>query len=41
MNTGGDAADQMVRQGMQVTEEAIKLSALGVKNLAAIALSIA
>ena len=41
MNNGGDAADQMVRQGMQMTEEAIKLSALGVKNLAAIALSIA
>lgn len=41
MNNGGDVADQMVREGMQVTEEAVKLSALGIKNLAAIALALA
>lgn len=41
MNNGGDAADQMVREGIQITEEAVKLSALGAKNLAAIALALA
>ena len=32
MNNGGEAADQMVREALQVTEVAIKLSALGIKN---------
>ena len=41
MNNGGEAADQMVRESIQVTEAAIKLSALGAKNLAAIALALA
>ena len=30
MNNGGEAADQMVREALQVTEVAIKLSALGI-----------
>jgi len=41
MNNGGEAADQMVREGIQITEAAVKLSALGAKNLAAIALALA
>ena len=41
MNTGGDAADQMVKEGLEITEAAVKLSALGAKNLAAIALALA
>ena len=40
MNSGGEAADQMVREGIQITEAAVKLSALGAKNLAAIALAL-
>lgn len=32
MNNGGEAADQMVREALQVTEVAIKLSALGIKT---------
>lgn len=41
MNNGGEAADQMVRESIQITEAAVKLSALGAKNLAAIALALA
>lgn len=41
MNNGGEAADMMVREGIEITEAAIKLSALGAKNLAAIALALA
>ena len=41
MNTGGDAADQMVKEGLQATEMAVRLSALGAKNLTAIALALA
>lgn len=41
MNNGGEVADQMVRQGIQITESAVKLTALGAKNLAAIALALA
>ena len=41
MNSGSEAADQMVREGIQITEAAVKLSALGAKNLAAIALALA
>ncbi len=41
MSNGGEAADQMVREGIEITEAAVKLSALGAKNLAAIALALA
>lgn len=41
MNNGSEAADQMVREGIKITSEAVKLSALGAKNLAAIALALA
>ena len=41
MNNGSEAADQMVREGIQITESAVKLTALGAKNLAAIALALA
>lgn len=41
MNNGGEAADQMVRQGLEITEEAVKLTALGAKNLAAIVIALA
>ena len=34
MSTGGDAADQMVREGIEILESSVKLSALGAKNLA-------
>jgi len=37
---GGDAADQMVREGIQVTESAVKLAGLGAKNLAALLLAL-
>lgn len=33
MNSGSEAADQMVREGIQITEAAVKLSALGAKIL--------
>lgn len=38
---GGEAADQMVREALQVTEVAIKLSALGIKNALALSLGYA
>lgn len=41
MNNGSEAADQMVRESIQITESAVKLTALGAKNLAAIALALA
>lgn len=41
MNIGGDATDQMVRMGIMISEEAIKLAALGSKNLAALLLALA
>lgn len=41
MSTGGDAADQMVREGMEIIETSVKLSALGAKNLVAIAIALA
>lgn len=41
MNNGGEAADQMVREALQVTEVAIKLSALGIKNALALSLAYA
>ena len=40
MSMGGDAADQMVREGIQVTESAVKLAGLGAKNLAALLLAL-
>lgn len=41
MNSGSDAADQMMRQGLQLSESAVKLTALGAKNLAALCLALA
>lgn len=32
MNSGSEAADQMVREGIQITEAAVKLSALGAQK---------
>ena len=40
MRMGGDAADQMVHEGIQVTESAIKLAGLGAKNLVALLLAL-
>ena len=40
MNVGGDAADQLVREGIQITESATKLAALGAKNLAALLMAL-
>lgn len=34
MSQGSDVADQVVQEGIQVTESAVKLAGLGVKNLA-------
>ena len=36
MNTSGEVADMMVKEGIQITESAVKLAGLGAKNLAAI-----
>ena len=41
MNNGADAADQMVREGIEIIESSIKLSALAAKNTAAIAVALA
>ena len=41
MEVGGQAADQIVRTEIQLTEEAIKLLASGSKNLAAFLLALA
>lgn len=41
MNNGADAADQMVREGIVILESSIKLSALGAKNIVAIAAALA
>ena len=35
MSTNGETADLMVREGIQITESALKLAGLGAKNLAA------
>ena len=40
MNTSGEVADLMVKEGIQITESAVKLTALGTKNLAAIVLAL-
>ncbi len=39
MTQSGEVADLMVKEGIQVTEEAAKLAALGAKNLAAIVMA--
>ena len=41
MNTGGDAADQLIRDGLMITEEVVKLAALGTQNLAAMLVALA
>lgn len=41
MNIGADAADQMLRTGIQITEAAVRLAALGAKNLAALLFALA
>ncbi len=41
MSNGSDAADQMTRQAIQISESAVKLTALGAKNLAALCLALA
>ena len=41
MNTGGDAAERLVRDSRMITEEAVKLAGLGAKNLAAILVALA
>ena len=41
MNTSGEVADLMVKEAIQMTESAVKLTALGVKNLAAIVMALA
>lgn len=41
MSQGGDAADMLVRESIEVTESAVKLAALGAKNLAALLIAIA
>lgn len=40
MNTSGEVADLMVKEGLQVTEEVAKLTGLGAKNLAAIVIAL-
>lgn len=40
MNTSGEVADLMVKEGIQVTESAAKLVGLGAKNLAAIIIAL-
>ena len=41
MNTGGDAAERLVRDSLMITEEAVKLAGLGAKNLASILVALA
>ena len=40
MSVGSDAADQVVRESIQITESAVKLAGLGAKNLAAMVLAL-
>lgn len=40
MNTSGEVADLMVKEGLMLTEEAAKLTGLGAKNLAAIIIAL-
>ena len=41
MNTSGEVADLIAKEAIQMTESAVKLTALGVKNLAAIVMALA
>lgn len=41
MSTSGETADMMVREGIQITESALKLAGLGAKNLAALLIAFA
>ena len=41
MNTSGEVADLMAKEAIQMTESAVKLTALDVKNLAAIVMALA
>ena len=40
MNTSGEVADLVVKEGLQITEEVVKLTGLGAKNLAAIVIAL-
>ena len=40
MNTSGEVADLMVKEGLMFTEEVVKLTGLGAKNLAAIVIAL-
>lgn len=40
MNTSGEVADLMVKEGIQITESTAKLAGLGAKNLAAIIMAL-
>ena len=40
MNSSGEVADLMVKEGIQITESSVKLMALGAKNLAAIIIAL-
>ena len=41
MNTSGETAELVVKEGIQITESAVKLACLGAKNLAALLIAIA
>ena len=41
MSTNGETADLMVREGIQITESALKLAGLGAENLAALLIALA
>lgn len=41
MSTSGETADLMVREGIQITESAVKLAEVGAKNLAALLIALA
>ena len=41
MSTSGETADLIVREGIQITESAVKLAGLGAKNLAALLIALA
>lgn len=41
MNTSGETAELVVKEGIQITESAVKLAGLGAKNLAALLIAIA
>ena len=41
MNTSGETAELVVKEGIEITESAVKLAGLGAKNLAALLIAIA